>query len=364
MEYRNLPDGTKISVIGIGTGNYDDGVPVEEIRGIYDAALGAGVNYLDTICANTKARERIGEIIRPIRNDVVLQMHLCVGYSSGEYERLYDFAQTKESFEEELAFYGTDYADIGTIHFFDEQKDIDNMVETGIIDYARSLREKGIIHNLGVSSHTTAIARKLLDIVEPDVLFLGLNAGTDYEAAEDGLVISEERMELYRECAKRGIAITVMKVYDNNRLLDGRTSPFGKAMSPYQCMQYALDRPGVAACLVGAVKASEMKETLGYFEASPEEKDYSFLGSLTKKDSEGTCTYCNHCQPCPAGIHIAAANRYYDLAKAGDPLAPRHYEALEKHASDCLKCGKCEERCPFHTKAVDRMEEIKQYFGY
>ena len=79
---------------------------------------------------------------------------------------------------------------------------------------------------------------------------------------------------------------------------------------------------------------------------------------------EGTCTYCNHCQPCPAGIHIAAANRYYDLAKAGDPLAPGHYQALEKHASDCLKCGLCEQRCPFHTKAVAKMETIKEYFGY
>ena len=296
MEYRTLRDGTKISVIGVGPGNYHNTVPLEEVRGIYEQALSAGVNFLDTIFPNEWAKGILRDLIKGRREDFVLQMHLCVGYPDGEYERLYDLPRTKESFEAELKYYDTDYADIATIHFFDEQKDIDTMVNAGIIDYAKDLRAKGVIHNLGVSSHTTEIARKLLDIAEPDVLFLGLNAGTDYETAEDGgLVVSEERMDLYRECAKRGIAITVMKVYDNNRLLDARTSPFGKAMTPYQCMQYALDRPAVAACLVGAVKEKEMQETLGYFDASPEERDYSFLGGLTKKDMEGTCTYCNTC---------------------------------------------------------------------
>lgn len=28
--------------------------------------------------------------------------------------------------------------------------------------------------------------------------------------------------------------------------------------------------------------------------------------------------YCNHCQPCPAGLNVGLINKYYDLAVAGD----------------------------------------------
>ena len=60
---------------------------------------------------------------------------------------------------------------------------------------------------------------------------------------------------------------------------------------------------------------------------------------------------------------MALINKYYDLAQAGDELAKGHYEKLDLHASDCLKCGHCESRCPFHVKQEARLEEIAAYFG-
>lgn len=56
-------------------------------------------------------------------------------------------------------------------------------------------------------------------------------------------------------------------------------------------------------------------------------------------------------------------NKYYDLALAGDEMAKGHYEKLALHASDCVKCGHCESRCPFHVKQETCMEEIAGYFG-
>ncbi len=47
----------------------------------------------------------------------------------------------------------------------------------------------------------------------------------------------------------------------------------------------------------------------------------------------------------------------------GDELAMGHYEKLPLHAGDCIKCGHCESRCPFHVKQEARMEEISKYFG-
>ena len=115
--------------------------------------------------------------------------------------------------------------------------------------------------------------------------------------------------------------------------------------------------------LPGARNIDDIKRILGFFEASDEEKDYSVLGTFAPQDAEGICVYCNHCQPCPAGLDIGLINKYYDLAMAGDALAKDHYSNLEKKASDCIACGHCDKRCPFHVGQVVRMKEISGYFS-
>ena len=52
-----------------------------------------------------------------------------------------------------------------------------------------------------------------------------------------------------------------------------------------------------------------------------------------------------------------------DLAKAGDELAVTHYRTLEKNADDCIKCGHCDSRCPFHVHQSARMSDIAEWFA-
>ena len=84
---------------------------------------------------------------------------------------------------------------------------------------------------------------------------------------------------------------------------------------------------------------------------------------MAPKAAEGVCVYCNHCAPCPMGLDVGLINKYYDLANMGDALAGEHYRTLEKHASDCVACGHCDSRCPFHVHQVQRMQQIAAYFG-
>ena len=107
----------------------------------------------------------------------------------------------------------------------------------------------------------------------------------------------------------------------------------------------------------------DLRRVLEFLNASPEERDYSVLGSVTPKDAAGVCVYCNHCKPCPVGLDVGLINKYYDLTRAGDTLARNHYEKLEKKAGACIGCGHCDRRCPFHVAQTSRMEEIKAYFG-
>ena len=60
---------------------------------------------------------------------------------------------------------------------------------------------------------------------------------------------------------------------------------------------------------------------------------------------------------------LALINKYYDLAQLGDKLAKEHYLTLEKTAGDCIGCGHCDSRFPFHVAQSERMQSIRAYFG-
>lgn len=117
-------------------------------------------------------------------------------------------------------------------------------------------------------------------------------------------------------------------------------------------------------------RGSETLSTLGLGmggiqSAAPEEieeRDYSAIASFTPEAAVGSCVYCNHCQPCPAGIDIGIVNKYYDLALAGDKMAANHYEKLAVKADACLRCGHCDRRCPFRVRQQEKMQKIRQYF--
>lgn len=115
---------------------------------------------------------------------------------------------------------------------------------------------------------------------------------------------------------------------------------------------------------IGDLEDYERNGILRYLlDLKAQERDYSVIATLTPKDTKGTCVYCKHCHPCPAGLNIGLINKYYDLSRLGDVLAKEHYLTLEKTASDCLQCGHCNSRCPFSVDQMARMEEIQAYFG-
>lgn len=93
-----------------------------------------------------------------------------------------------------------------------------------------------------------------------------------------------------------------------------------------------------------------------------QERDYSVISSFTPPAARGSCVYCNHCRPCPAGIDIGLVNKYYDLALAGDEIAANHYTKLAVSAGACIGCGHCDRRCPFSVKQQERMKKIAKYF--
>ena len=362
MDYR-IFRGEQFSTIGIGAGNLKDATN-EEVARIISMAMDRGVNLMDTVMNNDEAVPGITAGLKGRRDKMKLQLHLCATYPkpSGLYVRTRELKAVKAGFEAELKKYHTDYADIGMIHCIDTQEELDEVLNGGIFDYLLKLKQDGVVRHMGFGSHEPAICKKLIDTGKIDLFMLSINPAYDLAPSGDKLAIAEDRIALYQECQKRDIGITVMKAYGGGQLLTDGTSPFGKAMSIAQCIQYVLDRPAVLSAIVGVRSVKEMEDALAYYDATKEQRDYSFIGGLYKQDIAGRCIYCNHCQPCPKGIDIGTVNKYMDLAKAGDELAVDHYWKLEKHADDCIQCGMCNKNCPFGVDAKGRIAQAKEFF--
>jgi len=366
MEYRKLPRGgenERFSAIGLGLGGIHDSSD-DEIEKVIREAITRGINYFDLYASEKHVFAPVGRAIAGRRESVFLQTHLGAVYNKqGAYEWSRDYKVIKDTYESVLSELGTDYADMGFLHCVDTDQDFNELVSSGVFGYLKELKAKGIVRHIGFSSHTPSVAEKILDTGAVDMFMLSVNPAYDYERGDElGVGTNSERAALYRRCEAEGIGISVMKVFFAGKLLDEKESPFGKALTKTQCIQYALDRPGVLTVLPGVRNLKDLEELWPVIEAPEAEKDYSVIGSFTAAYAGSGCVYCNHCQPCPAGINVGLVNKYYDLALAGDRMADSHYGKLTIKADDCVQCGHCDRRCPFHVAQSERMITIANYF--
>ncbi len=363
MRYRiNRRTGDRISEIGFGSAYLYKAGMEEGVRAL-EAALEGGINYFDLAAGDWAAFPIWSAALSPVRKEVFFQIHFGADYSKGTYGWSLDLDTIKRSVEKQLAELKTDYIDYGFIHCQDEFSDWEAYQRNGVYDYILSLKEQGVVRNIGLSSHTPAVIQKIMDDVPIDMLMFSVNPAYDYGQGEYANGSVDERSAVYRRCEKEGVGISVMKPFSGGQLLDAAQSPFGQALTVYQCINYALDKPGVLTVLPGASDAEEVKALLRYYEQPEEALDYSVIASFAPPKAVGKCVYCNHCKPCPVGIDIGLVNKYYDLAKAGDRLAAEHYATLEKNADDCIQCGHCDSRCPFSVHQSERMQEIRDYMG-
>ena len=366
MEYRQLPHGNereKFSVLGLGMGGIQH-TPPEEIEAIIRKAIDHGVNFFD-LCAGGAVYAPFARAIAGQREKVFLQVHFGAVYDEkGEYGWCRDFDTIRKTFLWELETLGTDYVDFGFLHCVDEHEDFDKLVAIGVLDYLKELKAQGVVKHIGFSSHTPSVANRIIDTGLVDMMMFSINPAYDFEKGDDyGIGSVGERFALFQRCHKEGVGISVMKPFFAGQLLTAEQSPFGAALTHAQCLQYAIDRPGVLTAVPGVQTMEHLDQLLAFLQATDEEKDYLVIGSFTADTLAGVCVYCNHCQPCPAGIDVGLANKYYDLALAGDAIAANHYSKLSVKADACLKCGHCDSRCPFGVKQMSRMADIDRYFS-
>lgn len=396
MEYRRLGNtGLDVSVVGLGC----EGMAEEDFgmcKKLLDEAEKLGVNYFDVYGSNPELRSAIGNAIKGRREKFIIQSHICSIWKDGQYKRTRDLEEAKTGFAESLELFGTDYIDVGMIHYCDAMKDWEEIVENGILDYARELKAAGVIKHIGLSSHNPLVALRAIEESWADgaggakgieVLMFSINPCYDLQPASEEVEdlwadetytntytnMDPDRQKLYEVCQSRGIGVTVMKAFAGGDLLNAELSPAGVALTENQCIGYALSRPGVSVVLAGAHSVEQLRKSAAYCDATEEERDYAVaLATFPRVSWVGHCIYCSHCAPCPMYINIADVTKFMHLAEAarsnGASEIPEtvreHYKSLEHHASECIECGSCETRCPFSVEIRENMKRASEVFGY
>lgn len=381
MEYRTLGrTGLSVSAIALGCEGFM-GRTEEEVRKDMDFAISRGVNFIDMYASQPELRSRIGRALAGRREQFVIQGHLCTVWEDGQYLRTRDVEKAMVSFQDQLDRLQTDYMDIGMIHYVDSENDFREVFDGPVLQLALRLKEEGKIRHIGLSSHNPMVARMAVESGLIEVLMFSVNPCYDLQPANEEVEalwadesyaqalhnIDPERERLYELCEQMGVGIDVMKVYGGGDLLSEANSPFGRAFTPVQCIEYALTRPGVAAVMVGCRSCDEIQAALDWCDAAKEKKDYaSVMAGMEKFTWEGHCMYCGHCAPCSVGIDIASVNKYYNLTVAQGEVPEtvrEHYKALPHHASECIGCGRCEKNCPFGVDIIAHMERAAERFG-
>ena len=380
MKYRTLgKTGLMVSEIGFG-GEWLERHDEEESVQLIQYAAEKGINIIDCWMPDPKSRDIIGRAMEGNRENWIVQGHIGSTYQNGQYVRSREMKHVVPAFEDILKRMKTDYIDLGMIHYIDAQEDWDVCMNTDYIKYVHKLHDEGVIRHIGLSTHNPRIAKQAVETGFIEMILFSINPAFDMRPATEDLDsmfegydgtdysgIDPERAALYRLCEEKNVGIAVMKGFFGGRMFDAKTSPFGVAFTPLQCIHYALTRPGVSSILCGYDTKEQVDEAVSYENASEDEKDYaSVIASAPLHSYTGQCTYCGHCKPCPVNIDIAMVNKMYDLA-VQQPAVPEsvkaHYEALGITASACVECRSCESRCPFGVEVADRMKKTAELFG-
>lgn len=379
MNYRRLgKTGLMVSEIGFGA-EWMERHTAEECKAVLIRAEKLGINILDCWMSNPEVRDSLGQALAGRRERWYIQGHIGSTWQGGQYTRTRDVGKCKEAFEDLLVRLGTDYIDLGMVHYVD--RDWDDAISGPFWDYVQELKAAGSIRHIGMSTHNPDMAKRAAESGLFEMILFSVNPAFDmhppcddldtYFAVEDYREdlngIDQVRAEVYRLCEQNDVGITVMKPYAGGRMLDKKRSPFGVALTPVQCIHYCLTRPAVASVLAGYDTPDHVEQAVAYETASEGEKDYASVLAHAPKHTfgQGECTYCGHCRPCPVNIDIAMVNKFYDLASMQPdvPASVRaHYEALEHHADECIGCKACEGRCPFGVKIAERMVKAAELF--
>lgn len=279
-----------------------------------------------------------------------------------------DVVECEQQFYKTLSKVNTSYTDVANIHYVRNEKEYDKIVDSdGILELALRLKEESKAKAICISTHEPKVGMQAAKSGKFDLVVIQVNISNNAMPGRDKMLAT---------CSRENVGVIAMKPFAGGKLLQRNSVRIaqyqrgGNALkkkiplniTPMQSVSYALSQIGVVCTVPGVKSVSELEESLHYLTATNEERDYSSVIHEFDEYIAGQCVYCNHCLPCPSDIDIGKINRLIDTFQESNQKIMHEYQALSAHASDCIQCGKCVERCPFDVEVLSRMRKVIEQF--
>ncbi len=345
-------------------------IDIEQVKTMVDLFMEAGFTYFDTAFgyhdgrSETAAREAI--VDRYPRESFQLATKLPAWMAK-------DAADARSMIETSLSRTQAGYFDYYLLHNLGEERTA--MFDAfGLWDFARDLRERGIIRKLGFSMHDKAEELERILDAHPDVDFVQLQINyADWESPKI------ESRKCYEVARAHGLPIIVMEPVKGGslmRLSDAASAPLraldAQASFASWALRFAASLPGVERVLSGMSTIDQVKDNVCTM------RDFTVLDSREQQaieqarlalanDQTVDCTDCKYCVGrCPMGIAIPAIFESLNImATYGDEHRAKEnylWNASRGPAHRCIACRKCESVCPQHIHIVDELARAKELF--
>lgn len=324
----------EVSIIGFG------GIPIQKVSKesateILGEALKQGINFIDTARGYRESEALIGEALQELgRENFIL--------ATKSMNRTYD--GILEDLETSLKLLKTDYIDLFQFHNIANKETLDMVIkEGGALQALKEAKEKGLIKEIGLSSHSADLLEVAIDTGEFSTIQFPYNA------------VERQGEKIFEKAKKNNIGVIIMKPMAGGALSNGELA-----------MRFILENPNITVVIPGMDSVEQVKQNAlaGNEMRRLNDEEREIIEKEAKELGTEFCRRCGYCAPCTVGIDIPTQfviDSYFTRYNLQDWAIGR-YNSLAVNAGDCIECAECEHRCPYDLPIIDMLKKVASHY--
>jgi predicted aldo/keto reductase-like oxidoreductase len=326
--------GMEVSVIGFG------GIPIqhateEEAINLILECKKQGINFIDTARAYTISEKFIGKGLKEAGRE---NFYIATKAMS------YDYDSMKDSIEQSLNDMQLDYIDLYQLHNVSSKQQLDTIFsENGGLKALVEAKAQGLIKHIGITGHIRELLIEAIDNDEFETVQFPFNP------------VESQGTELLLKALNKGMGTIAMKpmaggAFDNPRL----------------SLKYVLNSNLITVAIPGMDTIDQVLENAQVgIDASPlTEEEKEIINKEVEVLGTEFCRRCGYCKPCPEGIDIPNVFVFenYVIKYNMPEYGKLKYDTLEVKADECVRCRKCERKCPYNLPIVEKLKHAVKTF--
>lgn len=351
----------------------DGEIDYETLCEMADKFIAAGFNYFDTAHGYHGGKSEIA-VRECVSKRYPREQFLLTNKLSAPYFKTHE--DIRPLFEQQLEACGVDHFDFYLMHA-QNRNNYKQFKNCKAYETAYGFKEEGLIRHFGLSFHD-----------KPEILDMILTEHPEIEAVQIQFNYSDyddpsvESRAQYEVCEKHNKPVIIMEPVKGGSLvnLTPEADNIFRSLNGGSNASYALRFAGsfknVAMVLSGMSSVAQMEDNLSsmtdFKPLDPAEMNaVSRVCGILRGLGIIPCTGCRYCvedNHCPQNIVIPDLFAAYNTFEVFGNWNTRFlYKTVltdsgNGKASDCIKCGQCEDICPQHLEIRDLLEKVAATF--